>query len=127
MIREYQVTRRNEGAATATVNRETSALSRMYRLGVELSWLTSIPTFPGRLRENPPRQGFFEHHEYLRVRKHLPAPYQDVLDFAYHSGWRKHEFWISHGAKSIAKVESFALVRIDRRRISDGFFQSRAF
>ena len=27
----------------------------------------------------------------LAVRAELPAPFQDVLDFAYHSGWRKHE------------------------------------
>ena len=25
------------------------------------------------------------------VRQYLPAPYQDVLDFAYYSGWRKRE------------------------------------
>ena len=42
-------------------------------------------------RENPPRQGFFEHPEYLAVRAHLPAPWQDILDLAYYSGWRKHE------------------------------------
>ena len=35
------------------------------------------------LRENPPRQGFFEHPEYLAVRAHLPAPWQDILDLAY--------------------------------------------
>ena len=44
-----------------------------------------------RLRENPPRQGFFEHPEYLAVRAHLPAPWQDILDLAYYSGWRKQE------------------------------------
>ena len=47
--------------------------------------------FPPRLREAGPRQGFFEHHEYVAVRRHLPAPYQDVLDFAYYSGWRRRE------------------------------------
>ena len=78
-------------AAAATINRETSALSRMLRLVVQWDWLPSVPVFPGRLRENPPRQGFFEHGEYLAVRAALPAPYQDVLDFAYYSGWRKHE------------------------------------
>ena len=31
------------------------------------------------------------HPEYLRVRQHLPAPYQDILDFAYYSGWRRRE------------------------------------
>ena len=38
-----------------------------------------------------PRQGFFEHPEYLAVRAHLPAPWQDILDLAYYSGWRKQE------------------------------------
>jgi integrase len=47
--------------------------------------------FPGRLRESAPRQGFFEHGDYLAVRTHLPPPFQDVLDFAYYSGWRKRE------------------------------------
>jgi integrase len=37
------VARRKEGAATATINRETSALSRMCHIGVELGWLTSVP------------------------------------------------------------------------------------
>ena len=36
-------------------------------------------------------QGFFEHPEYLAVRAHLPAPWQDILDLAYYSGWRKQE------------------------------------
>ena len=34
---------------------------------------------------------FFEHPEYLAVRAHLPAPWQDILDLAYYSGWRKNE------------------------------------
>ena len=82
-IRQYQMARRQEGAAAATVNRETSCLSRMLKLAIQWEWLATAPVFPGRLRENPPRQGFFEHHEYLAVRGHLQAPYQDVLDFAY--------------------------------------------
>jgi integrase len=43
------------------------------------------------MEENPPRDGFFEHAEYLKVRAHAPASYQDVLDFAYYSGWRRNE------------------------------------
>ena len=90
-VREYQLHRGDEGAAAATINRETSALRRMHRLAVQWGWLDDVPVFPGRLVENPPRQGFFEHAEYLAVRAALPGPYQDVLDFAYYSGWRKHE------------------------------------
>ena len=74
------------GAATGTINRETSALHRMCTLAVHWGWRDTVPGFPDRLRENPPRQGFFEHPEYLAVRAHLPAPWQDILDLAYYSG-----------------------------------------
>ena len=90
-IRQYQLTRRAAGATTGTINRETSALHRMCTLAVHWGWLDTVPGFPDRLRENPPRQGFFEHPEYLAVRAHLPAPWQDILDLAYYSGWRKQE------------------------------------
>ena len=63
----------------------------MCTLAVHGGWLDTVPGFPDRLRENPPRQGFFEHPEYLAVRVHLPAPWQDILDLAYYSGWRKNE------------------------------------
>jgi len=90
-IRVYQLERRRAGAATGTINRETSALSRMFRLALGCGQLQEMPTFPARLTENPPRQGFFEHAEYVAVRSHLPAAYQDILDFAYYSGWRRRE------------------------------------
>ena len=92
-IRTYQHTRRAAGAAAATVNRETSALSRMLQLAVRGGRLARRPVFPERLEERGPRQGFFEHAEYEAVRQHLPPPYHDVLDFAYYSGWRKREIF----------------------------------
>ena len=91
MIRQYQMARRQQGASASTVNRETAGLSRMFNLAIELGHLTDRPRFPQRLEENPPRQGFFEHADYLRVRAHLPSSYQDILDFAYYSGWRRRE------------------------------------
>ena len=90
-MRQYQLARHAAGAATGTINRETSALHRMLTLAVHWGWLDTVPGFPDRLRENPPRQGFFEHPEYRAVRAQLPAPWQDVLDLAYYSGWRKNE------------------------------------
>ena len=75
----------------ASVAERVSALHRMGTLAVHWGWLDTVPGFPDRLRENPPRQGFFEHPEYLAVRAHLPAPWQDILDLAYYSGWRKNE------------------------------------
>jgi integrase len=90
-IRAYQAFRRGEGASAATVNRETTALGRMFRIAMELGQLSRMPVFPRRLEERAPRQGFFEHAEYRAIRSHLPAPNQDVLDFAYFSGWRRGE------------------------------------
>ena len=90
-VREYQLYRRRQGAEAATINRETSALSRMFQLTIRRGLLERMPLFPKRLEENPPREGFFEHGEYLKVRAELPKAYQDVLDFAYYSGWRRNE------------------------------------
>ena len=90
-VRQYQKLRRADGAAGATINRETSALARMLRIAVEDDLLTHLPAFPAKLKENPPRKGFFEHAEYLAVRRGLPPAYQDVLDFAYYTGWRRRE------------------------------------
>ena len=54
-IRQYQLARRAAGAATGTINRETSALHRMCTLAVHWGWLDTVPGFPDRLRgESPP-------------------------------------------------------------------------
>jgi len=90
-IRSYQLLRRSEGVEAATVNRETSILSRMFQVALRRGQLDRMPLFPQRLQENPPRQGFFEHDEFLNVRAQLPESYQDLLDFAYYSGWRRNE------------------------------------
>ena len=63
----------------------------MLQLAVRGGRLAQRPVFPERLDEQGPRQGFFEHGEYQAVRRYLPPPYQDILDFAYYSGWRKRE------------------------------------
>ena len=115
-IRQYQLARRAAGAATGTINRETSALHRMGTLAVHWGWLDSVPGFPDRLRENPPRQGFFEHPEYLCVRAHLPAPWQDILDLAYYSGWRKNEI---RGLTWDEIDEAGGVIRLSPRALED--------
>src|SRR5439155_23046666 len=90
-VRDYQLHRRKQGAEAATINRETSALSRMFQIAIRRGLLERMPLFPQRLEENPPRDGFFENDEYVKVRAEAPLSYQDVLDFAYYSGWRRNE------------------------------------
>ena len=58
-VRRYQLHRRRQGAEAATINRETSALSRMLQLAIRRGLLERMPLFPKRLEENPPREGFF--------------------------------------------------------------------
>ena len=61
-VRNYQMSRREQKAEASTVNRETSALSRMFQLAIRRGQLERMPLFPKRLEENPPRDGF-EHEE----------------------------------------------------------------
>jgi integrase len=89
-IRGYAHARLEEGATPATVNRDLAALGRMFSLAVQAGRLSGRPHIP-KLREAGPRQGFMEYAEYRAIRAHLPPDYQDVLDFGYHSGWRKGE------------------------------------
>jgi integrase len=89
-IRSYAQARLQEGATPGTVNRDLAALSRMFTLAIQAARLTARPHIP-KLEEAAPRQGFFEHDEYVAVRLNLPAAYQDVLEFGYYSGWRHGE------------------------------------
>ncbi len=89
-MREYAKARRARGAEPGTVKRDLGVLSRMFTLALQAARLARRPYIP-RLPENPPRQGFLEHAEYLAIREHLPAHFRDVLDFGYLSGWRRAE------------------------------------
>jgi integrase len=43
------------------------------------------------LKEGDPRQGFFEHEEYLAILEKLPVELHPIVTFAYRTGWRKRE------------------------------------
>lgn len=84
-VRAYQVERLGEGAAPATVNRELSALKRMFRLGERK--VPRVPRF-AMLKERNVRQGFFEEQEFRAVLKHLSQDLQPIVETAYLTGWR---------------------------------------
>ena len=88
-IAAYASARRKEGARNGTINRELATLKRMFNLARERKKLLHdhIPEIT-MLQENNVRQGFFEHHEYLSVLKHLPAAVRPAVTFAYVTGWR---------------------------------------
>jgi integrase len=89
-VREYAAARLADKKAAGTVNRDLGVLRRMFILAIQAGKLTRRPYF-GKLTEASPRQGFMEHGDYLAIRRHLPPDHQDILDFAYLTGWRRGE------------------------------------
>jgi integrase len=92
LIRDYTDRRLGEGAAPATVNRELSALKRMFNLGARSTpvRVERVPYVP-MLKEDNVRKGFFEHEEYLAVREAISEHLRDVVTFGYNTGWRISE------------------------------------
>ena len=67
-----------------------------YRVALNVGVGAALPDEPRTTGDLRPRELGAEllepeHPEYLAVRAHLPAPWQDILDLAYYSGWRKQE------------------------------------
>jgi len=92
LIESYIISRKNEMASNGTINRELSALKRMFSLGVRHTPPKAInPPYVHKLKESPPREGFFEYEEYLRLRDELQDHLKPVLTIAYFTGMRKQE------------------------------------
>jgi integrase len=69
------------------INREVTALKRMFTLAVQAGKLLHRPHIP-MLREDNVRVGFFEPDQFQSVHRHLPDALQPVITFAYITGWR---------------------------------------
>jgi integrase len=89
-INVYKRERQAEGAANASINRDLSALKRMFNLAIQAGRLSHRPYIP-MLKEKNVRTGFFEANEFLTLREGLPNYLQPMVTFAYYTGWRKGE------------------------------------
>lgn len=91
-IKRYIQKRMDEGAANATINRELSALKRMFNLAARSSpaKVGQVPYIP-LMRENNTRKGFFEHGDFLALREALPEHLKGFVTFGYKTGWRISE------------------------------------
>jgi integrase len=84
---DYALKRQGQNASNATINRELAVLIRMLRLAYQHGKLGRLPVIR-KLKENAPRQGFFERDQYAAVRQYLPADLQVAVAIAYAFGWR---------------------------------------
>lgn len=89
-LRAYIDDRLSEGAKPATVQRELSALRRMFRLGLQAGKVLRVPYFP-TIQVSNVRTGFFEREEFDRVRAELPEYLRPLVTLAYWTGWRRGE------------------------------------
>jgi integrase len=91
-INSYVEKRIDEGAKNATINRELSALKRIFNLAAQQTppKIDRVPHIP-MLKEHNVRKGFFEHGEFLALREALPDYLKGFVTFAYKTGWRVSE------------------------------------
>jgi integrase len=87
-VRLYIRQRQDEGAKNATINRELAAIRRALNLARQEGLLRQVPHFP-KLPEQNVRKGFFEREQFERIVRHLPDYLQDLVRFAYLTGWRR--------------------------------------
>jgi len=86
-ITKYVTWRHEQEISNSTINRELAVLTKMFKLGYERGKVLRLPVIH-KLKEPPPRQGFFEREQFVAVRRHLPAHLGVALTIAYTYGWR---------------------------------------
>lgn len=79
--------RKIDRVSNAEINRELTALKRMFNLAIQAGKLIQKPHIPF-LKEHNVRVGFFERDQFLAVLAHLPEAVRPAATFAYITGWR---------------------------------------
>jgi integrase len=86
-LRQYSMMRHKQGAAAATINRELSAVRRMFKIATQDRILGQVPHFP-MLEENGAREVYLTAAEFDSIFKHLPSATRGIIRFVRSTGWR---------------------------------------
>jgi integrase len=91
-VRAFVIKRQGERASNGSINRELAALKRMFNLAGEMTppKVARVPYIP-MLKESNVRKGFFEHGDFLALRRELAEYLKPVLTFGYYTGAREGE------------------------------------
>jgi integrase len=90
-VDRYVEARLSDGAANATINRETGLFRQAFKLGVERQRISGAPRIRKLSEKGNARQGFFEKADFDEMVKHLPDYLGGFVKFGYYSGWRRGE------------------------------------
>ena len=85
--RQGEPTRFGPSPSNRTINIELALLKRLLRLAYRNGKLLRVPPID-MLKDAPPRDGFFEEHQYEGVRRHLPPDLQVAVAISRTYGWR---------------------------------------
>jgi integrase len=86
-IADYISARKTDGLENSSINRELSALRRMFNLALQSGKIIRKPHI-AMLAENNVRKGFFEWEDFESIKAKLPEYLKAPMTFAYLTGWR---------------------------------------
>lgn len=86
-VTRYVRWRQKGHISNSTINRELAVLIKMFRLAYERGKVIKLPVIH-KLKEPPPRTGFFERDQFEAVRLHLRDDLQVAVTLAHTYGWR---------------------------------------
>ncbi len=92
-IKEYQKARIRKGAAPSTVNKEKSALSKMFQVLMELRLMTANPArmVKSLSEKESKRSAYVGLTDFQRIMEVLPNWFKPVAQTAYYTGMRRGE------------------------------------
>jgi integrase len=87
-VQRYQLHRKSQGAAPATINRETACLHHMLVLAVDMRKLSRVPKFE-KLEGERIREGFLAWGEFDCILREINGRWRkNLIEFLFLTGWR---------------------------------------